>query len=206
MSLPIFRLRDGATLPVRPSGDMLKGWLPGTIVNFIQNEDDESGHYLKVDLACKYPSKVGAGGFTINGSLQLQKDFDFRYANNNEKSGFWTADECLQNTKGEQNYALEFDMNHQLQRMGKDLTTINYQSGVFKIYTFEKYDNEYINSDGLVGGQIDWKSKVGTLMGISPRSLFTSFDNNVCEDLSEYRVGGFYKDENGKEFIYAVRK
>lgn len=206
MSIPVFKMRDGVSLSARPMGQMLKGWLPGTIVNFVQLEDQD-GKYLGVDWASKQPNAVGAGGFTINGSYEFKNNFDFRFANDNEPSGFWTPDQMIKYTKSEQNYTLQFDVeNHQLSKMGKDITTINFDGGVFRIYTFEKYDNEYIESNGKRGKEIDWKSKVGTLLGCSSRSLFTTEENNVLSEIYEYRIGGIYKDENGKQYIYAVRR
>lgn len=206
MSLPVFRLRDGTTLPCKPIGQMRKGWIPGTLINYIQLEDD-NGKYLGCDWATKQPDVGGIGGFTINGSYELKNGFDFRFANNNESSGMWTPDEGIIFSKSEENYTLEFEkINHQLQKEGKDTTTINYEGGCFRIYTFEKYDNEYITSNGVKGGEIDWKSKVGTLLACSVRSLFTTEENNVLTELLEYRIGGFYKDEHGKEYIYAVRR
>ena len=37
MSIPVFKQVVGSTLPMRPRGGMLKGWLPGTIVNFVNS-------------------------------------------------------------------------------------------------------------------------------------------------------------------------
>lgn len=39
MSIPVFKLREGMVLPVRPRGKMLNGWLPGTVVNFVSSSD-----------------------------------------------------------------------------------------------------------------------------------------------------------------------
>ncbi len=203
MSIPVFKLREGMVIPVKPKGKMLNGWLPGTIVNFVQSDSND----LCVDWASEYPNNVGICGFTINGSYDLLDNFDFRFANQNEKSGFWTADEVVKYAMSEENYALDFDnVNKQLTRQGKDLCSIVYEGGCFRIYTFERYDNEYIVSNGASGGEIDWKAKTGKLLGVSPRSLFTSDDNNVIDELLEYRVGNFCQDEYGKWYIYAVRR
>lgn len=202
MSIPIMRLRQGATLPVKPTGDMLKGWLPGTLVNFVQGKD---GHYLTVDLAINIKNKKGCGGFTVNGSYNLKNNFDFRFANDNQK-GFWTPDQNVYLSKSEQNYGFQIDSSKKTFIQGKDLTTINFDGGVFRIYTYQKYDNEYIQSNGQRGGQINWKNHVGQLFGCSCRSLFTTLQNNVLDQPCEYRIGGIYEDQFGKTYIVGVRR
>ena len=206
MSIPIQRITVGATLPIKPVGEMLKGWLPGTIVNFYPDTDIRNNKYLCADWASKFPNNVGAGGFTMNGSLRLNNNFNFKYANDNEPNGLWSADEQIQFTKGEENLALEFDSNKQLSYMGKNITTINFDGGVFKIYTFEKYDEDYLSSDGASGDIVDWESNIGKLMGISSRSLFTTDENSVISEPYEYRVGGVFTDENGKKYVVGVRR
>ena len=90
MSLPVFKVKEGSVLPLRPRGELLKGWLPGTIVNFIPSQDDK---YMDIDLAVKYPHKSSNGGlFTMNGSYELTSLFDRRFANQNEPTGLWTPD------------------------------------------------------------------------------------------------------------------
>lgn len=206
MSIPIYRLSSPPTIQAKPSGRMLNGWLPGTIINYVYDED---GKYLAIDhaAACseRVPDLDGVGGFVINGSYELKQGFDFRFPNDNEKSGYWTPDEMVLLTKSEENKELTFDNNGLLDKCGKDLTTVVFEGGCFKLYTFEKYDNEYINSNGQSGGEINWKAYIGQLFGCSPRSLFTSLDNNVCMSPMEYRLGGIFKDELG-EFLYMVRK
>lgn len=206
MSIPVHRLSTPPTIQAKPVGKMLNGWLPGTIINYVYDEDNK---YLAIDhaSACaqRYPKLDGVGGFVINGSYELKNGFDFRFPNDNEKSGRWTPDEMVQLTKSEENKELSFDDQHLLAKCGKDLTTVVFEGGCFKLYTFEKYDNEYINSNGTSGGQIDWKAQIGQLFGCSPRSLFTTIQNNVCLYPMEYRIGGIFKDELG-EFIYMVRK
>ena len=76
MSIPVFRVINGNTFAVKPAGNMLRGWLPGTIVNFVEGTDNK---YVSVDWVSKYPNKVGAAGFTINGSLRLNNNFDKIY-------------------------------------------------------------------------------------------------------------------------------
>lgn len=204
MSIPVFKHVEGSLLPMRPRGDMLKGWLPGTLVNFIPSKD---GKFLDVDLAVKYPSKSSNGGlFTLNGSYELSPEFDRRFANQNEASGMWTPDEYIQYTKNEENKALEFDNANQLDKIGKDITTVNFDGGCYRIYTFEKYDNKYLETNGREGGEIDWHSHVGETLGTSPRSLFTSLDNNVVDELPSYRVGSYAQDENGKWYVLIVRR
>lgn len=204
MSIPCFKCVQGSVLPVRPRGELLKGWLPGTIVNFIPSDD---GKYLDVDVAAKYPNKSSNGGcFTLNGSYELLPGFDRRFPNQNEKSGLWTPDEHIQLTKNEQNKILEFDEYHQLSKMGEDITTVNFDGGCYRIYTFERFDNKYIESNGRIGGEINWKEHIGENLGTSPRSLFTSLDNNVIDELPSYRVGNYTQDENGKWFIFIVRR
>ena len=204
MSIPVFKQVVGSTLPMRPRGGMLKGWLPGTIVNFVNSQD---GNFLDVDLASNFPHKSSNGGlFTLNGSYELSSQFDRRFANNNESSGFWTPDEYIQYTKNEQNNLIQFDNSHQLQKIGKDITTVNFDGGCFRIYTFQKYDNEYLESNGASGGEINWNQHVGETVGTSPRSLFTSLDNNVIDEVPSYRVGKYSRDENGKQYILIVRR
>jgi hypothetical protein len=89
--------------------------------------------------------------------------------------------------------------------MGKDLTTINFDGGIYRVYTFEKYDNEYLNSNGEKGKEINWEEHVGELCGCSPRSLFTTLDNNVLNNPCEYRIAGVYRDDNNKKYIWIVR-
>ena len=204
MSLPIYRLKQGDTVQVIPTGDMLNGWIPGTIVNFVQSEN-KLGTYLSVQLASKSKKLKESCGFTLNGSCQLNNMFDYRFANDNEKSGRWTPDQNLAYTKSEQNYTLQFDENKQLSRSGNGITTINFDGGIFGIYTFEKYDNEYIESNGEKGKEIIWEDHVGELCGCSPRSLFTTLDNNVLKNPCEYRIGGVYYDQNNKKYIWIVR-
>ena len=98
MSIPVFRLREGMVLPVTPKGKMLNGWLPGTVVNFVPSNNGT----LEVDWASENPNNIGCGGFTINGSYDLLNGFDFRFANQNEESGFWTPDERVRYAKGEE--------------------------------------------------------------------------------------------------------
>lgn len=204
MSIPVFKGVEGSVLPVRPRGQLLKGWLPGTIVNFIPSDD---GRYMDVDVATKFPHKSSNGGcFTLNGSYELKQGFDKRFANQNEPSGLWTPDEYIQFTKNEENKILQFDSNYQLDKMGEDITTINFDGGCYRIYTFEKYDNKYIESNGKQGGEIDWKAHVGENLGTSPRSLFTTLQNNVIDELPSYRIGNFTQDENGKWFVFIVRR
>ena len=204
MSIPVFRAKEGSVLPLRPRGEMLKGWLPGTVVNFIPSDD---GRFMDMDLAAKYPHKASNGGlFTINGSYDLLSGFDRRFANINEPTGFWTPDEMVQYTKGEENLALEFDRQGLLARLGKDLTTVNYDGGCFRVYTFEQYDNEYLESGGASGGEINWREHIGETLGTSPRSLFTTLQNNVIDEVPAYRVGNYARDENGKWFIFIVRR
>lgn len=204
MSIPVFKQVEGSLLPMRPRGDMLKGWLPGTIVNFIPSDD---GKYLDVDLATKHPHKASNGGlFTLNGSYELSNKFDRRFANQNEPTGLWTPDEYIQYTKNEENMALEFDDMHQLSKMGKDITTVNFDGGCYKIYTFERYDNLYLETNGREGSEINWRQCVGETLGTSPRSLFTSLDNNVVDEVPSYRVGNYTQDENGKWYILIVRR
>lgn len=202
--MPVFKCVEGSVLPVRPRGELLKGWLPGTIVNFVPSDD---GRYMDVDVATKYPHKASNGGlFTLNGSYELRPGFDRRFANQNETSGMWTPDECIQFTKNEENKILEFDENHQVSKFGEDITTVNFDGGCYRIYTFEKYDNEYLESNGARGGEIDWKSRIGENLGTSPRSLFTTLDNNVIDELPSYRIGNYAQDENGKWFVFIVRR
>lgn len=204
MSIPVFKCVEGSVLPMRPRGQLLKGWLPGTIVNFVPSDD---GRYMDVDVATKFPHKSSNGGlFTLNGSYELREGFDRRFANQNEPSGLWTADERIQFTKNEQNKILEFDENHQLSKMGEDITTVNFDGGCYKLYTFERYDNLYLETNGEQGGEIDWKSHVGENLGTSPRSLFTTLDNNVVDEVPSYRIGNYAQDENGKWFIFIVRR
>lgn len=205
MSIPVFKQSQGSLLPMRPRGEMLKrGWIPGTIVNFIPSQD---GKFLNVDLATSQPNKASNGGlFTLNGSYELTEHFDRRFANQNEPSGFWTPDEYIQYTKNEENQLLQFDELHQLEKMGKDITTINFDGGCYKIYTFQRYDNKYLESNGKEGGQINWYEHVGETLGTSPRSLFTSLDNNVVDELPSYRVGNYAKDEDGRWYVLIVRR
>lgn len=204
MSIPVFKCVQGSVLPVRPRGELLKGWLPGTIVNFVLSDD---GRYMDVDVAVKFPHKSSNGGcFTLNGSYELRADFDRRFANQNEISGMWTPDEHIQLTKNEENKILEFDENHQLSKMGQDITTVNFDGGCYRIYTFERYDNLYLETNGEQGGEIDWKTHIGENLGTSPRSLFTTLDNNVVDEVPSYRIGNYAQDENGKWFIFIVRR
>lgn len=204
MSLPVFKAKQGAVLPLRPRGQLLKGWLPGTIVNFIPSEDDK---YMDIDLAVKYPHKSSNGGlFTMNGSYELTSLFDRRFANQNEPTGLWTPDETIQLTKSEQNFDIQFDNNLQLSKLGKDLTTVNYDGGCFRLYVFERYDNEFLQSNGQRGGEINWHEHVGQTLGTSPRSLFTTLDNNVVDDRPSYRVGNYGIDQNGKHYLFIVRR
>jgi len=199
MSKPVFKITDSAKVPAVPSGDLLYGWIPGTIVNFVKGTDKKS---LTVDKAHKFTNKQGVGGFLINGSYSLKGSFPFAFANNNERSGKWTPDEMVQLSKSEENIELVYD--ELLSSQGKGLTTVNYDGGCFKVYTFEKYDNAYINSNGQSGNVINWDNHIGELCGCSPRSLFTTIDNNVLVSPIEYRIGGKFKDEQG-EYIYIVR-
>lgn len=204
MSIPVFRYKQGSVLPLRPRGDLLKGWLPGTAVNFIPSDDNK---FMNIDLASKYPHKASNGGlFTLNGSYQFRSGFDRRFANDNEPSGLWTPDEYVQLTKSDQNWAIQFDQNKQLSKIGRDITTVNFDGGCFKIYTFEKYDNDFLTSDGHSGGQINWREHVGQTLGISVRSLFTTLDNNVVDEVPSYRIGTYAKDQNDKWFVLIVRR
>ena len=206
MSSPIYKLRDTSTIQAKPTGQLLKGWLPGTIVNYVYDKENK---YLAIDKASacmtKNPDLIGVGGFLPNGSYELKSNFDFRYPNNNEKTGYWTPDEVVNLAKSEENKTLIFDNQHLLDKSGKGLTTVIFESGCFKLYVYEKYDNDYLNSNGQQGNQIDWKSQIGQLFGCSPRSLFTSLDNNVCKSAMQYRLGGVFKDELG-EYLYMIRK
>lgn len=203
MSRAVFRIHDGATIPAIPSGNLLNGWIAGTVVNFVYNTE---GKYVYVDWAAKFPNKVGAGGFLINGSYILKSSFDFKFANDNEPSGLWTPDETLQYTKGEENLSLEFDNKKQLSVLGKGITSVNFDGGCFKIYTFEKYDEEYLQSNGASGREIDWNAHIGELLGVSSRSLFTTFENSVLDEPYEYRIAGYYQDDIGKQCVLAVRR
>lgn len=204
MSIPVFRAKEGGVLPVRPRGELLKGWLPGTIVNFIPSDDN---HFMDCDVAIKYPHKSSNGGmFTMNGSYSFRTGFDRRFANQNEPSGLWTPDERIQWTKSEENFGIEFDGMGLVSGIGKDITTVNFDGGAFRIYTFERYDNDYLESEGTIGGEINWREHVGETLGTSPRSLFTTLDNNVIDDLPAYRVGNYAQDENGKWFVLMVRR
>ena len=202
MSKPVFKLCVGNTLPAIPDGDLLKGWLPGTIVNFVYSTENKYPH---ICLASAMTDVCGVGGFLINGSAEFLNGFDRMFANDNESSGLWTPDEMVQLAKPDENTVQTFDSNSQLEKLGKGLVAVNFDGGLFKFYVYEKYDNDYIESNGETGGEIDWQSKIGTLFGCSPRSLFTSIDNNVCVEPMEYRVGGIFSDENGK-YILAVRR
>lgn len=191
-------------LPLRPRGELLKGWLPGTIVNFIPSDDNR---FLNCDIAAKYPHKASNGGmFTMNGSYFFKSGFDRRFANQNEPTGFWTPDEMVQLAKGEENLDLDFDSMGLVSRLGKDLTTVNFDGGCFRVYTFERYDNEFLESNGASGGEIDWREHVGETLGTSPRSLFTTLQNNVIDEVPSYRVGNYARDDNGKWFILIVRR
>lgn len=204
MSIPVFRLKQGGVLPLVPTGDLLKGWLPGTIVNFVPSD---SSRYMCIDLATKYPHKSSNGGlFTMNGSYEFQSGFDRRFPNLNEPSGLWTPDEMIQWTKNEENRVIEFDENHQLSKFGKNITTVNFDGGCFRLYTFERYDNAYITSNGASGSEINWRDHIGETLGTSVRSLFTTLQNNVIDELPSYRVGNYAQDENGKWFILIVRR
>ena len=204
MSIPVFRAKEGSVLPLRPRGELLKGWLPGTIVNFIPSDD---GRFIDCDVAAKYPHKASNGGmFTMNGSYDLGPGFDRRFANQNEPSGFWTPDEMIQYSKGEENFGIQFDRAGLVSKLGKDITTVNFDGGCFRVYTFERYDNEYLESEGASGGEINWRDHIGETLGTSPRSLFTSLDNNVIDEVPAYRVGNYAQDENGKWFIFIVRR
>ena len=204
MSIPVFRAKEGSVLPLRPRGELLKGWLPGTVVNFIPSDD---GHFMDCDVAAKYPHRSSNGGmFTINGSYFLKTGFDRRFANQNEPTGLWTPDEMIQWTKGDENFGIDFDMNGLVNRIGKDITTVNFDGGCFRVYTFERYDNEYLESNGASGGEINWRDHIGETLGTSPRSLFTTLQNNVIDDVPAYRVGNYAQDENGKWFIFIVRR
>lgn len=142
----------------------------------------------------------------MNGSYHFLPGFDNRFPNQNEPSGFWTPDETIQYTKGEENYGIEFDHAGLVSRIGKDITTVNFDGGCFRIYTFERYDNEYLESNGASGGEINWKEHIGETLGTSPRSLFTSLDNNIIDEVPAYRVGNYAQDENGNWFIFIVRR
>lgn len=199
MSKPIFRITDSSKIQAIPSGDLLYGWIPGTIVNFVQGSNKK---YLTIDKAHKHPNKQGVGGFLLNGSYNLKGSFPFAYANDNERSGKWTPDEMIQRAKSEENIELVYD--DLLERQGNGLVTVNYDGGCFKVYTFEKYDKNYLSTKGQSGSQIVWEDHIGELCGCSSRSLFTTLDNNVLVSPIEYRIGGKFKDEQG-EYIYIVR-
>lgn len=204
MSIPVFRAKEGSTLPVRPRGELLKGWLPGTIVNFIPSDDN---HFMDCDVAAKYPHKSSNGGmFTMNGSYDFRAGFDRRFANQNEPSGFWTPDERIQWAKNEENFGIEFDRMGLVSGIGKDITTVNFDGGVFRLYTFERYDNDYLELEGANGGEINWQEHVGETLGTSPRSLFTTLGNNIIDEVPAYRVGNYAQDDDGKWFVLIVRR
>ncbi|MBR4316158.1 MAG: hypothetical protein IKP65_04220 [Alphaproteobacteria bacterium] len=113
-------------------------------------------------MAANYPDRASNGGmFTMIGSYEFKSSFDRRFANQNEPDGLWTPDETLQLAKNENNRELEFDENMQLSKIGKDIVTVNYDGGCFRVYTFERFDNEYIESNGSKGKEINWKEHIG---------------------------------------------
>ena len=202
MSKPVFRISNGVTLNAKVSGQLLNGWLAGTLVNIVNGDDK----YVTIDVATVKKNVQGAFGFTLNGSLNLRNDFDYKFPNNNEKGRFWTSDESMYLSKFEENKVLNFDKkDHQLTEMGNGVVTINYDGGCFKIYTYEKYDETYLSSNGQSGKEIDWESHVGESLGCSSRNLFTTLDNNVLDTPLCYRLGGIFTEENGEKYILIIR-
>lgn len=203
MSKPVFRISNGITLNAKVSGQLLNGWLAGTLVNIVNGYDNK---YITIDVATVKKDVQGVFGFTLNGSLNLRNDFDYKFPNNNEKGKFWTSDESMYLSKFEENKVLNFDKkDHQLTEMGNGVVTINYDGGCFKIYTYEKYDETYLSSNGQSGKEIDWESHIGESLGCSSRNLFTTLDNNVLDAPLCYRLGGIFTEENGEKYILIIR-
>lgn len=203
MSKPVFRISNGVTLNAQVSGKLLNGWLAGTLVNIVNGYDNK---YITIDVATVKKDVQGVFGFTLNGSLNLRNEFDYKFPNNNERGKFWTSDESMYLSKFEENKVLNFDKkDHQLTEMGNGIVTINYDGGCFKIYTYEKYDETYLSSNGQSGKEIDWESHIGESLGCSSRSLFTTLDNNVLKTPLCYRLGGIFSDENGEKYILIIK-
>jgi hypothetical protein len=199
MSKAVIRICDGQNIVCKVSGELLKGWLPGTIVQAVKGKDKK---YITIDVASKAPNKRGVLGFVMNGSYSLKSGFDIFYPNQNEKGEVWTADENVKLAKSDENDVLNFDnQDKMLSEMGKGFVSVSYDGGCFKVYTFERYSNKYIETNGLEGKEIKWEDHIGELIGCSSRNLFTTLDNNIVDEPLNYRIAGVFNDENGKYIL-----
>lgn len=196
-------LMDGTSFHAEPVGALKKGWLPGTWVTFSPLKPTFYNNAIATIDVCdeiKWPS-----GFISIGSMRLLGGFDCKYPNDNELRGEWSPDEML-NYKTEQNAIQVVDSDKMLGMLGSGIVSLSlHPTGVFKFYVYEKYNRAYRDSNGVLGGILDWTVTPGKfpVLYISNRGLLTCENESGSTNCLQYTVAAIDEDEVGMFVIIA---
>ena len=204
MSMICRIMHRGDELSCEPVGNMVTtGFLPGTFVRFMPNEPKRSpGAVATID---RCGSHEWAVGFTMTGSQHLNHNFNFKYANDNEKTGLWTTDESTQLIPSDANSEVSFDENNQLSRMGSGIVTVNLNdTGIHRFYVWEKFNKAYRDSDGALGGALDYTQRPGyPSLYVSDRGLLTIEKEYVGSQPITFVLASQGEDNDGKFLVIA---
>lgn len=175
MSICCRPMHSGDELSCEPVGDMSKfGWLPGTFVKFMPQKPTFSpGAVATIDRCTNTDWAVG---FVITGSLFLSNGFDRNYPNiNDESNGYWDIDRTIHLTSRDASSEISFDNDNMLDKIGSGVVTVNLNdTGIHRIYTWEKYSKLYRDTNGTSGEILDYTQRVGHPgLYVSDRGLLT---------------------------------
>jgi len=188
----IYKLWTPEHMPVTPTGDLKNGWLPGTIVYYVDEIDDPSfklntGTLAGVD---KWTTREGAEGTKPNrpcGFLQHGVQQAALGAN-------IEGDEKYFLTSKEPRDYLNLDNDGLVSGQGTGVATLIIGStGFFKSYSFEKEDS--------IGYPLVYRAR--DVLYASDRGIFTKeiFSNTYKGHYSGYQVANVSKDDDGTFLI-----
>jgi hypothetical protein len=167
--------KEGVTIPVEPTGDLVQGWVPGTWAKYTTVTPSFPGVMATVDLS---DGTLPMAGFLVTGPqhknpVELESDMwttDNRRRPGGETRADWTAFDA--------GAAMEFDNLKQLQRMGSRVVTLVVPpSGVHRIYVFE-----------TTGGGGSLTYQCGDKLYVSSNGYFTKFQENIAHVWTGYVV------------------
>ena len=205
MSICCRPMHGGDELSCEPVGNMSRlGWLPGTFVKFMPQEPTFSpGAVATIDRCSNTDWAVG---FVLTGSLFLSGGFDKKYPNiNDESRGEWGVDKTINLTSRDASSELLFDNESMLDRIGSGVVTVNLNdTGIHRIYTWEKYSKLYRETNGASGTVLDYTQRIGYPgLYVSDRGLLTVEKENPNSQPITFVLASQGQDADGHFLVVA---